>query len=88
MKEKTYLYLHPAALEKGMIDIFGLDHEDAEYIPASIRDLQLNLLEQKRLLEVGFHPDNEIGAWDEEGIMVVYEGECKWNKEKLDYELL
>lgn len=88
MKEKTYVYLHPEALKKGMIDVFGLKEKDDDFIPTSIRDLQLDLLEQKRLLEIGCHPDDEIGAWCENGIMIVEEGECRWNKEKLDYELL
>lgn len=83
MNETTFLYLHPQGLEEGELSIFGLDHVDLTFIPASIEDLRHDMYQQKRLLAIDRHPDGILLPWS--GRLMVAEGYYQWDDHKEDY---
>lgn len=83
-----FLYIHPSCYDDfcSRIVCVGLLEKNEGLVLASIRDLRLDMEEQKRMLELGMHPDGQLGAW--KSTFVVQEGTFRWNEKTCEYECL
>lgn len=85
---KEYLWVDVyGSLEIGDLMIIGTENKLDDFPLASIRDLELDIERQKRMLKYYAHPDGRVCPWGERGeILILQEGEYMWNNRELEYK--